>query len=166
MSVIGTKVRPIPIEASMIPGSRSVTYVPSGWRRMKSSSPTIAIGIPISGTSRAPSFGTRLCDRPAPMMIPAVNGRKARPASSARVSEHALEVERVEVEHREEPGRDEEHHDVRGAHRSHAEDVRRTSGSAERRSITTNAASSTIASAKKPPVCSDVQPFSCALTIP
>ena len=41
------------------------------------------MGIPMSGTSRAPSFGTRLCERPAPMMIPAVNGRNASPASSA-----------------------------------------------------------------------------------
>ena len=44
--------------------------------------------------------------------------------------------------------------------------LRRTSGSAERRSMTTNATSSAMASAKNPPVCSDVQPFSCALTIP
>ena len=83
ISVIGTNVMPIPIDASMIPGSRSVTYDPSGWRRTNSSSPTIASGIPMSGTSRAPNFATSPCESPAPMMIPAVNGRKARPASSA-----------------------------------------------------------------------------------
>ena len=123
MSVIGTNVSPIPIEASMIPGRRSVTYEPSGCRRMKRSRPTTAIGIPMSGTSRAPSFGTRLCDSPAPMMIPGREREEREPGLERGVAEHALEVQRVEVEHREEPGGDEEHDDVRGAHRPHAEDA-------------------------------------------
>ena len=39
------------------------------------------------------------------------------------VAEHALEVERVEEEHREETRRDEEHRDVRRGQRPHAEDA-------------------------------------------
>ena len=41
----------------------------------------------------------------------------------------------------------------------------RTSGSIERRSITTKAASNATAIPPTPSVCSDPQPFSCALTI-
>ena len=44
--------------------------------------------------------------------------------------------------------------------------LRRTSGSGERRSITTNDARRTTASARKPSVCADAQPFCSVETIP
>ena len=66
---------------------------------------------------------TPSCESPAPMPIPTVTGRNARPASQRREAEHALDVERVEEEHREEPRGDEQHRDVGGADRAHAEDV-------------------------------------------
>jgi hypothetical protein len=56
------------------------------------------------------------------MMIPTVKGRKASPASSG-AAEHSLQVQRVEEEHRKQPGGNEEHRDVRGPHRPHAEDA-------------------------------------------
>ncbi len=57
------------------------------------------------------------------MMMPAVKGRKASPASSARVAEHSLQVEGIEEEHREEACCDEEHRDVRGADGADPEDA-------------------------------------------
>ena len=44
--------------------------------------------------------------------------------------------------------------------------LRRTSGSGERRSITTKAARRTTASVRKPSVCADPQPFCSVETIP
>ena len=57
------------------------------------------------------------------MMIPGREREEREPGLERGVPEDALEVQRVEVEHREEPGGHEEHHDVRGAHRPHAEDA-------------------------------------------
>ena len=82
MRVIGTNTSPIPTDVSRMPGSRSVTYDESGVSRRKRSSPTAPSAEPINGTSRAPSAGTSFWERPAPMMIPAVNGTNAKPASS------------------------------------------------------------------------------------
>ena len=56
------------------------------------------------------------------MMMPAVKGRKASPASRAGEAEHALEEERVEEEHREQPHGDDEHRYVGAADGTDRED--------------------------------------------
>ena len=120
--VSGTKTSPIPIEASMMPGRMSATYVLSGESRTNSSIPITAMTRPISGTSRAPRRGISCCDATEPMMIPAVKGRNASPASIGLVAEHPLHEQRVEEEHREEPAGDDEHRGVRPADRADRED--------------------------------------------
>ena len=108
----------------MIPGRRSVRYVAVRLQANEQQQPGDRPSPSRSAVPRARrASGTSRCESPAPMMIPAVNGRNASPASSGGVAEHALQVERVEVEHREEARRDEEHRDVRRAHRAHAEDA-------------------------------------------
>lgn len=44
--------------------------------------PTVASDIPITEVVRMPSRFTSSCERPAPIPIPTVTGRKARPAWS------------------------------------------------------------------------------------
>ena len=152
ISVIGTKVRPMPIEASMIPGRRSVTYVPSGCETHEEQQPgdrqRHADQRHLTGAEPRHEAlrQARADDDPR-------GERQERETGLERgVAEHALQIERVEVEHREQPGGDEEHDDVRGAHRRHAEDARGgRAARAERRSMTTKATSSAIATAKKPP---------------
>ena len=65
----------------MIPGRMSATYVLSGESRTNSSMPITAMIEPIIGTSRAPRRGISCCEAIEPMMMPAVKGRNARPAS-------------------------------------------------------------------------------------
>ena len=43
--------------------------------------PATAVTSPMIGTSRAPSRGISCCESTEPTMMPAVNGRNARPAS-------------------------------------------------------------------------------------
>ena len=77
-------------------------------------SPAAVRIIPTAATGRTPIRGAKLDARPAETMIPAVKGRNARPGLERPVAEHALDVERVEEEHREHPRHREEHHDVGG----------------------------------------------------
>ena len=97
---------------------------------------------------------------------PGGEGKEGEAGLQRRVAEHALQVERVEEEHREEARRDEEHRHVRGAHgaaRGRCSVAR--SGSTERRSMSTNAASNASAIPPTISVWADIQPFSCASTI-
>jgi len=73
--------------------------------RKSDARPTPSVGMPLDamsvigcGISRAPSAGTSSCESPAPMTMPAVNGRNAGPASSAEKPGDASEVEGVEGE--------------------------------------------------------------------
>ena len=106
------KTAPMPSEVRIIAGRTFATYEPSTGSCVSSPSPSAVRIIPTAATGRTPIFGAKLEARPAETMTPAVNGRNARPGLERLVAEHALDVERVEEEHREHPRHREEHHDV------------------------------------------------------
>ena len=83
ISVSGTKTRPMPIDIRRRPGSRSLADTcrasgcePAGRARRQASA------IPINGTCRALMALIATCESAAPITIPAVTGRNARPAFS------------------------------------------------------------------------------------
>jgi hypothetical protein len=82
MSVTGTNVSPIPIDCGMSPGSTVETYDPSTVESDSRRRPMAAMTIPITDTVRTPIRLTNCCASPAPIMMPAVTGRNASPASS------------------------------------------------------------------------------------
>ena len=99
-------------------------------------------------------------------MIPAENGRNAMPAFSGPIAEHALDVERVEEEHREHARHREEHRDVRGQERADAEDrepdERRLRAQLDHERTRP---ADTAASPKNPSVFAEPQPACCASTM-
>ena len=60
----------------------STGYEPSAGTRVSSSIPTAETTRPTIATGRTPTIGENFDARPAETMIPAVNGRNARPAFS------------------------------------------------------------------------------------
>ena len=97
---------------------------------------------------------------------PEGHGQEREAGLQRRVAEDLLHVERGEEEHPEEAADDdEEDARWRSASVRTRKIPRRTSGATERRSMSTKAARSATATALRPSVCSEPQPFSCALTI-
>ena len=82
IKVSGTKTRPMPIDIRRRPGSRSGRYEPWVGMRASRKRPPEASAIPINGTRRALIALIATCESAAPITIPAVTGRNARPAFS------------------------------------------------------------------------------------
>ena len=74
------KTAPIPSDESKIAGSRSATYEPSTGSRVSSARPAADSTSPTAATCRTPTRGANCAARPAEIITPAVNGRKASPA--------------------------------------------------------------------------------------
>ena len=92
-------------------------------------------------------------------------GEESEPGLERRIAEHSLQVEGIEEEHREEARCDEEHRDVRGADGADAEDAepdQRLDRAALDHHEGCEQRDRDPADAE---LCSDPQPFSCALTI-
>jgi hypothetical protein len=82
MSVSGMNTALMPRADSRIAGSTFTAYEPSTGSCVSSTSPAAARRKPTAATGRTPIRGANWDAREAEIMIPAVNGRNARPASS------------------------------------------------------------------------------------
>ena len=122
ISVIGTKTSPMPMDARRIPGSRSVRYELSGVRRRKREQAGRAEREPDQGHLAGAERRNEPLRESGADDDPGGERDEREPRLERREPEHALHVERVEEEHREEAGGDHEHRHVRAAHRLHRED--------------------------------------------
>src|ERR1700747_2762128 len=130
------KMAPIPRDARIIPGRTSLAYEPWTGIRANRSSPTIVSTMPTAVTGRTPTRGARAERGPARLWMPGARGEsepsgdhdpgRERQEGDARLqrakAERALDVLRVEEEHREHPREGEEHRQIRRRERADAED--------------------------------------------
>ena len=120
----------------------------------------------MSGTSRAPSAGTSFCEKPALAITPSVNGTNAKPASSGEKPSTRWRYSVLKKNIANRPAATTNIATFAPRTVLTAKIERRTSGSAERRSIRTKATSSTAARARKPSTSPEPQPSSAERTIP
>ena len=149
----------------MIGGNTSVRYVPSTGMRASRSMPAIVTISPMIVSVRTPAWAAYFEASPAEIMIPAVNGRNASPASSGPYPSTRWMYSELKKNIAKSP-------DATSSITTFAVvSVRvwkmssRTSGAVARRSITTNATSRANATATVPIVQTDVHPFCCVFTI-
>ena len=76
------KTAPMPSDESAIAGSTFAAYEPCTGSSARSARPAALSRNPTAATGRTPSRGANCDAIPAEIMIPAVNGRNARPALS------------------------------------------------------------------------------------
>ena len=120
----------------------------------------------MSGTSRAPSAGTSFCETPAPTITPSVNGTNANPASSGEKPSTRWRYSVLKKNIANSPAATISIATFAPRTVLTEKIESRTSGSAERRSMSTKATSSTAESARKPSTSAEPQPDSAERTIP
>ena len=159
------KTAPIPRDVSKRAGRTLARYVPSTGSCVRSSIPIELTIIPTAATGRTPILGANCEARPADTMIPPVKGRNASPASNGPYpsTRWMYSVLKKNMANTPDATRNMTTFAVNSERIRKIES--RTSGAAERCSISTKAVSRTTATAKKPIVVADVQPFVSAWTI-
>ena len=109
ISVSGMNTAPMPSDVRSIAGSTSATYEPSTGSCVSSSSPAAVSSNPIDGDRPHADPRRELRREPGGDHDPGRERQEREPGLQRPVAEHALDVERVEEEHREHPRHREEH---------------------------------------------------------